>query len=188
MAQQVKDTALSLQWLRLLLGHGFDPWLGNFCMPQVQPKNKKKREVLAHECERTQGRRESQIREQIKKKKNKKKQNRERITQEVRRQVRQSFAEHGKESLEGMDRTWELLSIPLRFSSAVAYSDHSSQEISHPTSHSPSKKILSSTRPGPLNPQVSGQAATKVNVSWKPLNLGAFEPGSSKATEATANW
>ena len=31
----VKDLALSLLWLRL------DPWPRNFCMPQVQPKNKK---------------------------------------------------------------------------------------------------------------------------------------------------
>ena len=30
--QQVKDPALSLLWYR------FDPWSGNFCMPQEQPK------------------------------------------------------------------------------------------------------------------------------------------------------
>jgi len=34
--QVVKDSALSLLWLR------FDLWLGNFPMPQVQPKKKKK--------------------------------------------------------------------------------------------------------------------------------------------------
>ena len=32
MAEQVKDPALSLQWLR------FDPWPGNFLMPQVRPE------------------------------------------------------------------------------------------------------------------------------------------------------
>ena len=35
MAQQVKDTVLSLLW------HKFDPWPGNFCMLRVRPKNKK---------------------------------------------------------------------------------------------------------------------------------------------------
>ena len=34
----VKDPALSLLCLRLLLWHGFDPWPGNFHMPQVWPK------------------------------------------------------------------------------------------------------------------------------------------------------
>ena len=42
-AQQVKYLPLSLQWLRLLLRLGFDPWLGNFRMPWVQPKRQKKR-------------------------------------------------------------------------------------------------------------------------------------------------
>ena len=32
----VKDPALSVRWLR------FDPWPGNFCMPQAWPKNKEK--------------------------------------------------------------------------------------------------------------------------------------------------
>ena len=32
--QQVKDPALSLKWLGLLLWHGFDPWSGNFHMPK----------------------------------------------------------------------------------------------------------------------------------------------------------
>ena len=32
---------LSLLWL--LLWHRFDPWPRNFCMPQVQPKRKKKK-------------------------------------------------------------------------------------------------------------------------------------------------
>ena len=43
-AQQVKDLVLSLQWLRSLLWHGFNPWPGNFHMLQVQPKKKKKNE------------------------------------------------------------------------------------------------------------------------------------------------
>ena len=30
--RQVKDLALSLQWLGSLLWHGFDPWLENFQM------------------------------------------------------------------------------------------------------------------------------------------------------------
>ena len=38
-AQKVKDLALSLLWLWLLLWCGFDPWPGNFHMPQVWPKN-----------------------------------------------------------------------------------------------------------------------------------------------------
>ena len=41
MAQQVKDPALSLLWLGLLLWHGFVPWPGNFCMPPVGLKRKK---------------------------------------------------------------------------------------------------------------------------------------------------
>ena len=46
---------MSLQWLVSLLGHGFDPWLGNFHifhMPQVWPKQINKKicfnMVLAH--------------------------------------------------------------------------------------------------------------------------------------------
>ena len=35
MAQQVQDPVLSLLW------HGFDPWPGNFCLPQVPPKKKR---------------------------------------------------------------------------------------------------------------------------------------------------
>ena len=38
MVQQVKDPTLSLLWLGSLLWLRFDPWPGNFCMPQVQPK------------------------------------------------------------------------------------------------------------------------------------------------------
>ena len=38
MAQQVKDLALSLQWLGLLLWHRFNTWPGNFHMLWVQPK------------------------------------------------------------------------------------------------------------------------------------------------------
>ena len=37
-AQWVKDQALSLQWLGSLLWHGFDPYPGDFSVPQVQPK------------------------------------------------------------------------------------------------------------------------------------------------------
>ena len=40
MAQLVKDPALSLLWLGLLLCHVFDPWPWNFCMPQAPPKHK----------------------------------------------------------------------------------------------------------------------------------------------------
>ena len=36
-AQWVKDPALSLQWLRSLLWHGFNPW--DICMPWAWPKN-----------------------------------------------------------------------------------------------------------------------------------------------------
>ena len=42
MTQQVKDPVLSLQQLRSLLWHGFDPWPGNVHMPQLQPEKKKK--------------------------------------------------------------------------------------------------------------------------------------------------
>ena len=38
--QQVKDLALSLQRLRLLLWHGFDPWAREFCMPPGGSKKK----------------------------------------------------------------------------------------------------------------------------------------------------
>ena len=38
MEQQVKDLVLSLQQLRSLLWHGFNPWPGNFHMPQAWPK------------------------------------------------------------------------------------------------------------------------------------------------------
>ena len=37
-AQWVKDLALSLLWLGLLLWCRFDPWPGNFCRPWVWPK------------------------------------------------------------------------------------------------------------------------------------------------------
>ena len=45
MTQWVKDPALSLQVLRSLLYHGFDPWPGNFHMPQAQPKKGEKMSV-----------------------------------------------------------------------------------------------------------------------------------------------
>ena len=38
LVQQVKDPELSLQWLRSLLWHRFDPWPRNFCMPRMGPK------------------------------------------------------------------------------------------------------------------------------------------------------
>ena len=41
MAQQVKDL-VSLQWLKSLLWHRFDPWPRNFYMPWAVPKKKKK--------------------------------------------------------------------------------------------------------------------------------------------------
>lgn len=36
--QWVKDLALSLEWLGLLLWHRFDPWPGNFHVPWGWPK------------------------------------------------------------------------------------------------------------------------------------------------------
>ena len=42
MAQQVKYPALSLPWLRLLLGCRFDPWPGNFRMLWVWTKQSPK--------------------------------------------------------------------------------------------------------------------------------------------------
>ena len=39
----VKYPALSLQWLQLLLGCGFDPWPGNFHMLWARQKKKKKK-------------------------------------------------------------------------------------------------------------------------------------------------
>ena len=38
--QWVKDLALSLQWLWVLLWLGFDPWPREFHMPWTQPKKK----------------------------------------------------------------------------------------------------------------------------------------------------
>ena len=43
MAQRVKDLVLSLLWLWLLLWRRFDPWPGNFHMPQAWQKKKKKK-------------------------------------------------------------------------------------------------------------------------------------------------
>ena len=43
MAQWVKDPALLLQELGLLLWYGFDAWPGNLRMPSVHQKNKEKR-------------------------------------------------------------------------------------------------------------------------------------------------
>ena len=38
MAQEVKEPALSLLWLRSLLWCGFDPWPRDVPIPQVRPK------------------------------------------------------------------------------------------------------------------------------------------------------
>ena len=43
MVQCVKNLALSLQWLGLLLWCGFDPWPKNFHMPQAQPEKESER-------------------------------------------------------------------------------------------------------------------------------------------------
>ena len=43
MAQRVKDLALSLQWLRLLLWCGFDPWPWEFAHAENAGKKKKKK-------------------------------------------------------------------------------------------------------------------------------------------------
>ena len=42
MVRQVKDLALSLLWIRLLLWPEFDPWPKNFHVLQVWPKQKTK--------------------------------------------------------------------------------------------------------------------------------------------------
>ena len=42
-AQRVKDLALSLLWLRLLLWHGFSSWPGNFCTQWSWPKRERQR-------------------------------------------------------------------------------------------------------------------------------------------------
>ena len=40
---QVKDPALSLQQLGLLMWCGFNSWSGNFCMSQAWPEKKKRK-------------------------------------------------------------------------------------------------------------------------------------------------
>ena len=57
-AQQVKDPALSLQSLGLLLQNGFNPWPGNFHMPQMWERNRERREEGKEE-ERRKERKES---------------------------------------------------------------------------------------------------------------------------------
>ena len=42
MPQKVKDLVLSMGWLGQLLWCGFNPWTGNFLMPKVWLKKKKK--------------------------------------------------------------------------------------------------------------------------------------------------
>ena len=44
-AQWVKDSVLSLQWLYLLLCSGFDPWPRNFYMPWERPKKPKPKTI-----------------------------------------------------------------------------------------------------------------------------------------------
>ena len=46
MVQQVKDLALSPQWLRSLLWRRFDPWPGNVCMPQTWLLLQKKSKLM----------------------------------------------------------------------------------------------------------------------------------------------
>ena len=52
MTYWVKDLALSLQWLILLMWRGFDPWPRNFHMLQAWPKekNKEKEKIQVFEC------------------------------------------------------------------------------------------------------------------------------------------
>ena len=45
MAQQVKDLAMSLQWLQSLVWHVFDPWPGNFYILWLGQKKKKKKKA-----------------------------------------------------------------------------------------------------------------------------------------------
>ena len=45
----VKDLVLSLQWLGLLLWHGFSPWPRNFHMLQERQKKKKKKTIMGTE-------------------------------------------------------------------------------------------------------------------------------------------
>ena len=47
---RVKDPALSLQWLGLLLWHGFDPQPGNFHMPRAQPKKVLVKKTTEYQC------------------------------------------------------------------------------------------------------------------------------------------
>ena len=53
MVQWGKDLALSLLRLWLLLQCGFDPWPGNFCMPQVLPPTPHKESIIAKEKKQT---------------------------------------------------------------------------------------------------------------------------------------
>ena len=49
MAQQVKDPALSLQWLSLLLWFWFSPWPGNvYMLWTCPPQQKKKKKEIVH--------------------------------------------------------------------------------------------------------------------------------------------
>ena len=50
MAQWVKDPALPLLWLWLLLWCRFDYWPWIICMLWVQPKKKKKKKIRLIDC------------------------------------------------------------------------------------------------------------------------------------------
>ena len=43
--QRVKDPPLSLQWLKSLMWHRLNPWLGNFCIPWIWPKTKQNKKT-----------------------------------------------------------------------------------------------------------------------------------------------
>ena len=45
----VNDPELPQLWYRSQLWLGFDPWAGNFRMPQVQPKKKKKKSIFIYQ-------------------------------------------------------------------------------------------------------------------------------------------
>ena len=48
MSQQIKDTALSLLWIWLLLWLGSHPWPRNLYMPWAEQKEKKKKKVYIY--------------------------------------------------------------------------------------------------------------------------------------------
>lgn len=46
MAQRIKDPALPLLWLSLLLWLGLDSWPGNFHMPDTAKKHQTNKQIL----------------------------------------------------------------------------------------------------------------------------------------------